>query len=129
MKKGLLIARQLLIGMVMLQLLNLSICTQSYWEYYNYSSHSNTYDPTETIVEWVVETKKGNQDIFSYTSSLNLKGLSKNFSWHVDLHHSLPSLHPVIPGKRLPGCEEIHGKPKSIPLDILSPPPEYLRIA
>lgn len=127
MKKGLFIARQLLLGIIMLQLLNLSICSQSYWEYYNYSSHANSYDPTETIVEWVVEMKKGNQDIFSYNSSLGLKGLSKNFSWHVDLYHFLPLLHPVAAEQHLPGHEAIHGKPRSMALDILSPPPESLR--
>ena len=129
MKKGLFIARQLLLGMIMLQLLNLSICSQSYWEYYNYSSHANTYDPTETIVEWVVEMKKGNQDIFSYNNSLGLKGLSKNFSWHVDLYHSLPYLQPIGIDKRLTGSEAIHGQPRSMAFDILSPPPDSIRVA
>ena len=129
MKKGLLIARQLLLGMIMLQLLNLSICSQSYWEYYNYSSHANTYDPTETIVEWVVEMKKGNQDIFSYNSSPGLKGLNKNFSWHVDLHHSLPLLYPIPTGECFTGREAINGKPRSMAIDIISPPPESLRAA
>ena len=112
----------------MLQLLNLSICSQSYWEYYNYSSHANTYDPTETIVEWVVEMKNGNQDIFSYNNPLGLKGLNKNFSWHVDLYHCLPLLHPIAPDNRLAGREAIHGKPRSMAFDILSPPPDDIRV-
>ena len=129
MKKGLFIARQLLVGIIMLQLLNLSICSQSYWEYYNYASHANTYDPTETIVEWVVEMKKGNQDVFSYTSSINLKGLSKSFSWHIDMHHYVPLLPPIEIGDNSRYCENVADSPHSICLDILSPPPEHFRIA
>jgi hypothetical protein len=113
----------------MLQLLNLSICSQSYWEYYNYSSHANTYDPTETIVEWVVEMKKGNQDVFSYTNSINLKGFSKTFSWHIDIPHHLPLLHPMEIGDGSRYCGDIAGRPRSICLDIISPPPEHFRIA
>lgn len=127
MKKGLRIGRQLLVGVIMLQLLNLSICSQSYWEYYNYSSHANTYDPTETIVEWVVEMKKGNQDAFSYSNGLNLKGFSKNFSWHIDMQHHFPLLHPVSTEDNSCCSQHIDGKPKSICLDILSPPPEHSR--
>jgi len=129
MKKGLFIARQLLLGIIMLQLLNLSICSQSYWEYYNYSSHANTYDPTETIVEWVVEMKQGNQAAFSYTNNLNLKGISKNFSWHIDMHHHFPLLHPVDRNDNALRGEDVEEQPKSICLDILSPPPDFSQVS
>jgi len=125
MKKVLFIARQLLLGIIMLQLLNLSICSQTYWEYYNYSSHANTYDPTETIVEWVVEMKQGNQSAFSYTNSLNLKGISKNFSWHIDMHHHFLLLHPVDRNDKALRGEDLVEQPKSICLDILTPPPDF----
>lgn len=124
MKKGLFIFRQLLLGILILQLLNLSICSESYWEYYNYADHSNSYDPTETFVEWVVELKKGNQDAFSYNNSINLKGLCKNFAWHVDLHHHFPVCaltRPVIGHLRISPKSDM---PVAACLDILSPPPE-----
>ena len=123
MKKVLFIVRQLLVGIVLLQLLNLSICGQPYWDYYDYSV-AHTYDPTETIVEWVVEWKKGNQDAFSYTSNINLKGLNKNFAWHVDMHHHLPSLMPALLSTLSIHAEKISPPPTSTCIEILSPPPE-----
>jgi hypothetical protein len=123
MKKVLFTARQLLIGILLLQLINLSLCTESYWTYYNYSSPS-TYDPTETIVEWVVEWKKGNQDAFNYTHTINLKGLCKDFAWHVDMLHSLsfplPAHPPVSPAPQ----KRINEAPLSACIETLSPPPE-----
>ena len=124
MKKGLFILRQLLIFLVMVQLLNLSICSESYWEYYNYASHENSYDPTETMVEWVVEKCRGNQDAFSYNNSINLKGLSKNFAWHVDLCHQFPIAPPAAAGHSFLHAQAIFDKPSPACIDILSPPPE-----
>lgn len=123
MKKVLFTGRQLLIGILLLQLINLCLCSEPYYYYYN-DSPSSSCDPTETIVEWVVEWKKGNQDAFSYTHTINLKGLNKSFAWHVDMHHcfpvalSLPAPAPYITMRSnlfplLPACVE-----------ILSPPPE-----
>jgi len=120
MKKVQFIARQSLIIVLFLQLLNLSICSQTYLDCSCFSSR----DPTETIVEWVVEWKNGNQDAFTYTGNINLKGLNKSFSWSVDVPHRLPP--PLAQWKTscprpiettsqspIPGC-----------IDILSPPPE-----
>jgi hypothetical protein len=108
MKKVLFTARQLLIGLFLLQLINLSLCTEPYWIYYNYSS-ANTYDPTETIVEWVVEWNMG---------------LCKNFAWHVDIQHSLSlPLTDCLPASP-PPLERITAAPPSACIEILSPPPE-----
>jgi hypothetical protein len=154
MKKVLFTARQLLIGILLLQLINLSLCTESYVDYnwalgnfaqlsqtsniwptanepsvrsgtyYNYSS-ANTYDPTETIVEWVVEWNKGNQDAFNYTHTINLKGLCKNFTWHVDIQHSLSLPLPTrLPASSAP-LGRITADPSPACIEILSPPPEY----
>ena len=154
MKKVLFTARQSLIGLLLLQLINLSLCTESYvdynWasenlaqlsqtsnvgpspngplvrsgNYYNYSS-ANTNDPTETIVEWVVEWKKGsNQDAFNYTHTINLKGLCKNFAWNVDVLHSfslpLTTRLSSSPAPR----ERVTAGPSAACIEILSPPPE-----
>ena len=125
MKKVLFIFRQLLILILTLQLLNLSICSESYWEYYNYSSNGNGYDPTETVVEWVVELKKGNQAEFSYNNNINLKGLCKSFSWHIDIHHQFPVLPPTYDkALHLPPTSTCD-KPAGACIEILSPPPEH----
>jgi|GEM_PF-2681613 len=120
MKKVLFIARQSLIIALLLQLLNLSICSESYMDRTCFSSH----DPTETIVEWVVEWKKGNQDAFTYTGNINLKGLNKSFSWSIDVQHSFPP--PMAQWKRshIQPVETTSQPPSSCCIDILSPPPE-----
>ena len=123
MKKVLFTARQLLIGLLLLQLVNLCLCTESYWTYYNYSS-ANTYDPTETIVEWVVEWRKGNQDAFSYSHTINLKGLCKNFAWHVDILHSFPLPQTGCLSSSPAPQERITRVPLAACIEILSPPPE-----
>ena len=129
MKKVLFIARQLLISIVFLQLLNLSICSESYVDYnlgmvFNYST-SNNYDPTETIVEWVVEWKKGNIDAFTYKNDIGLKGISKNFAWHIDMQHGFPLPITVRESRRSIGSEIIKHPPTEAIMDILSPPPEH----
>jgi len=125
MKKVLFTARQLLIGVLLLQLINLSLCSESYWEYYNYSS-TNSYDPTETIVEWMVEWKKGNQDAFSYANNISLKGLCKSFAWHVDIQHGFYPLLPVRSSVSADPGDRISPTPAAACIEILSPPPEYI---
>jgi len=120
MKRFLFIARQSLIIVLLLQLLNLSICSEVYLNCACFSSH----DPTETIVEWVVEWKKGNQDAFTYTGNINLKGLNKSFSWSVDIPHNFP---PPLAQWRTSGKQPVETtsqSPTSGCIDILSPPPE-----
>jgi len=129
MKKGLFILRQLLVLLLLGQLLNLSVCSESYWEYYNYGSKDNRYDPTETVMEWVIETWHGNQDAFSYNNGLNMKGLSKAFAWHIDLPYQFPL--PPAPAvglfrRKPPAVSE---KPFPAYPDIISPPPERAQIA
>jgi hypothetical protein len=82
------IGKQVLIGVIALQLLNLSICSEAYWEYDSliYSSINGSYDPTETILEWVIEIKYGQQKIFSYDHDLDsTKNISKHFHFQTDL--------------------------------------------
>jgi len=126
MKKILFIARQSLTALILLQLINLSICSEPYWEYYNYSSQENKFDPTETVVEWVVEWRKGNQDAFSYTGALDMKGLNKNFSWHIDPCHAFPLLTATPTRAVADAPENTNDKPSPAEVDIISPPPELL---
>ncbi|HEY8968435.1 MAG TPA: hypothetical protein VIM64_05070 [Puia sp.] len=120
MKKVLFITRQSLIFILLLQLLNLSICSEAYLSCSRFSRH----DPTETIVEWVVEWKKGNQDAFTYTGNINLKGLNKSFSWSLDVQHSFPPAMTQWKISRVQPLETTSQQPSSGCIDILSPPPE-----
>jgi len=83
--------RQLLILILALQLLNLSICSESYWDSYSLSNTNNegSIDPTETVLEWVVEMKMGQLDIFNYTHGIDPKSLSKCFHWQIDLEEHI----------------------------------------
>jgi hypothetical protein len=88
MKNLSLIGKRLLVGVIALQLLNLSICSEAYWDYDSliYSSTNEKYDPTETILEWVIEIKYGQQKIFSYDHDLDsTKNISKHFHFQTDL--------------------------------------------
>ena len=127
MKKILFIARQSLTALILLQLINLSICSESYWEYYNYTSQENKFDPTETVLEWIVEWRKGNQDAFSYQGGLDLKGLNKNFAWHVDPGHAFPLVKATAICAVANAPENTIDKPSPAEIDILSPPPERSR--
>jgi hypothetical protein len=120
MKKVLFIFRQSLIIVLILQLLNLSICSQTFLDCACFGSH----DPTETIVEWVVEWKKGNQDAFTYTGNINLKGLCKGFSWNIDVQNSfLPPMAQWTISCSWP-VETAIQSPLTGYIDILSPPPK-----
>jgi hypothetical protein len=88
MKSLAFIGKQLLIAVIALQLLNLSICSEAYWEYDSliYRNSNGNYDPTETILEWVVEIKYGQQKNFSYDHDMDAtKNISKHFHFQTDL--------------------------------------------
>lgn len=88
MKNLAFIGKQVLIGVIAFQLLNLSICSEAYWDYDSliYSSTNGKYDPTETILEWVIEIKYGQQKIFSYDHDMDsTKNISKHFHFQTDL--------------------------------------------
>ena len=126
--KVLYILRQTLIAVIALQFLNLSVCTQAYWDNdYDYSyTYNKTYDPTETAVEWIIEMKYGQQPAFSYDN-------------HTETNKNIPkAFHcQICPGKEI-GLEV--GRPEikrqgfvdndeKIPYpspEIISPPPECL---
>lgn len=120
------IARQLLLAILALQLLNISLGSQDIWETdYDYSySYNKTYDPTETAVEWIVEMEYGQQAAFSYSNhSDNNKNLIKSFHWQTILRKvsvKMPSptvvrtVYPESPASQIPFR----------PVETFSPPPE-----
>ena len=86
-------ARQLILWIIALQILNLSVGSAFTWDNgYDYSyGYNETYDPTETAVEWIVELNYGQQPAFSYdTHQDGAKCLIKTFHWKTDLQRSLP---------------------------------------
>lgn len=121
------IFRQLLVGIIALQLLNVSIGNQAWDADYDYSyTYNKTYDPTETALEWIVEMEYGQKADFSYDNHADTnKNLIKAFHWQTDrqeIQLEAP-YQPIIltlrgesPEKDIP----------SHPADIISPPPEPL---
>jgi len=125
-KKGIFIARQLLLGIVALQVLNLSVGSVFAGDNdYDYSYTYNTgYDPTESAVEWIVELNYGQQPGFSYdTHEDGSKCLVKTFHWKTDLQRVLPEPEIFAKPRRL--RIEIPARPLLSPTpERVSPPPE-----
>ncbi len=129
-KKALYISRQLLLGVIALQFLNLSVGSQAYWEGdYDYSyTYNKSYDPTETAVEWIIEMKYGQQTRFSYDNHTDTnKNLSKTFHWKTDLREALLPP-PPVPASPVAYIDLPTGQIPSHPDEILSPPPESRRL-
>ena len=124
MKKAVIVVKKLLIFILALQLLNLSICSEAYWDDYDYAySSANTYDPTETIVEWVVEMKYGQQNAFSYDAGIEKKITAKSFHWQTDFQKFTLTVVNNTGAENF-GPALISCKIKLPTLEIISPPPE-----
>jgi hypothetical protein len=127
-RKALYAARQILIGIIALQFLNMSVGSEVYWDdYYDYSyAYNKTYDPTETAVELIIEIKYGQQQGFTYDHSTDTnKNMAGAFHWHTDLQVTELPCPNRLEIKRL-NPEEPVGKILSPSPDIVSPPPEAL---
>lgn len=122
------ISKQFLIGLMALQILNLSVGSPANADTYDYSyTYNKSYDPTETAVEWIVELEYGQKPEFSYTQHAETgKGASKSMHWKTDLQKvifeplfvaRLLIQHPERPSCSLP----------SQPQETFSPPPEDAR--
>jgi hypothetical protein len=129
-KKVIYILRQSLIGIVALQLLNCSFDSQAYADnedIYDYSYAYNTnYDPTESVVEWIIELNCGQQSRFSYDDHNDTsKNTSKTFHWQTDLQlPQAPRFFPYVTQERIP--EEPMMKISSPCQEIISPPPDRM---
>lgn len=124
-KRALHTGRQLLLGIMALQILNLSVGNAFTEDDYDYSyAYNKTYDPTETALEWIVELRYGQQPAFSYTTHEGSgKCLLKTFHWKTDLPEV--ALSPlIVPAIRRRYLEMPDGIPASAAAEILSPPPE-----
>ncbi|HXB07566.1 MAG TPA: hypothetical protein VNW04_10630 [Puia sp.] len=125
-KKGLYLGRQVLLALIALQILNLSVGSAAIWDNdYDYSySYNQSYDPTETAVEWIVELNQGQQPAFSYdTHEDTSKSLVKTLHWNTDLQQIFqePALFPRLRRQR----SEIPVQSLLSPIwEIVSPPPE-----
>ena len=108
----------------------MSICSESYWFYFNDNQASPVFDkgadPTETIVEWLVEMKSGQQEAFSKNqNNTDSKSEAKTFAFHIDLLQEQTGIRiacnasPFIFQKYISELE-------SISSEIISPPPDYL---
>ncbi|HEX9512773.1 MAG TPA: hypothetical protein VF939_19915 [Puia sp.] len=123
-RKALHISRQILVGIIALQLLNLGVGSQAYWDYdYSYA-YNKTYDPTETAVEWIIELEYGQQPDFSYDNCTDTnKNISKSLHWQTDLYIvSLEAPYRQIIKKPV-GEPPVKKIPTQFP-EIISPPPE-----
>ena len=130
---GIQIARQLLLGLIALQVLNLSVGNPDSWDGANYDysyTYNKTYDPTESAVEWIVELEYGQQPGFSYNLHEDAsKSSTKSLHWKTDLQAAFTTLPPT------PAIVRIHPELPVVriisqPLDTYSPPPEtFLALA
>ncbi|MFI5192694.1 MAG: hypothetical protein ACHQD7_01520 [Chitinophagales bacterium] len=121
------LVKTLLIWITALQLLNMSICSDAYWSYYSEDHFSDPSDqqadPTETIVEWLVEMKMGQQDAFTYNNSIDSKNTVKAISWHIDMEsHVLPA--SISNKGRKVFFADIQPSIVSRFLEVQSPPPD-----
>lgn len=127
-KKAFYITRLVLVWAIALQLLNLSIDSQAYWDsdtQYDYSyAYYNTYDPTESAVEWIIEMNCGQQERFNYDNRTDPgKNIIKSFHWQVDLfRHALEA--PCKLSLKTPKSEEPGQKIPMPSSEIISPPPD-----
>jgi hypothetical protein len=88
-----------LVWVLALQILNMSMWSEAYNSYYtgdDFGNCSNKLaDPTETVVELLVEMKMGQQDAFNYNHNIDCKNTSKAIGWQIDLenHGTTATMH------------------------------------
>jgi len=121
--------KTLILWILALQLLNMSICSEAYWFYYNDGSQLGKNDniqadPTETIVELLVEMKFGQQDAFTYDQhSVDPKNTVKAIACQMDLENEWSSI-LFLGGNSKNHYADFFSPIESAPLEILSPPPD-----
>jgi hypothetical protein len=122
--------RQFIVGLLALQLLNLSVGNTAFFvdtNAYQFSTVTGM-DPTETALELIVEAKYGQQDIFTCktTNQETNKSLLKVYYYQFDL---INEEHPsyttcwVSPGTVFGTIDQ---KIISIPRKIDLPPPRFI---
>lgn len=117
-----------LVWVLALQILNMSMWSEAYNSYYtgdDFSISSNKQaDPTETVVEWLVEMKLGQQDAFNYNHNIDCKNTVKAIGWPIDLENDGVSVtlfkqtNPII----FPFTSDIL---QTVFSEVQSPPPDW----
>ena len=118
----------LILWVMALQMLNTSLYSDSCSFYFNNGPiqvSEKSADPTETIVEWLVELNAGQMDVFTlHQPDTNTGNSIKSISFHFDLqthHEDYKILRKFV--KRY--YYTPHFRLSLASFDILSPPPEY----
>jgi hypothetical protein len=106
----------------------MSICSEAYWSYYNGSPAGNHLgvqaDPTETIVEWLVEMKFGQLDAFNYDQhNIDAKNTTKMIAFQIDLENEKISIRFIKQGSKVCYADLISNT-VSNSRAIFSPPPD-----
>jgi hypothetical protein len=123
MRKLNIFCRQVLILIIALQILNQSFSSDAYWHYYEQTSHAGASDPTETIVEWLVELKMGQQDVFNDTHASETKNTLKTAHWQMDLDKYDPPVAIELSFDEHPYRQKNYPKEYAF-IEIVAPPPE-----
>jgi len=106
----------------------MSICSEAYWFYYNQGPVENHLgaqaDPTETIVEWLVEMKFGQQDAFTYDQhNIDAKNVIKVIAFQIDLENEKISIHFIKQSSKVCYADFVSNTESNY-RDIFSPPPD-----
>jgi len=106
----------------------MSICSEAYWFYYN-GSMTGTHldvqaDPTETIVEWLVEMRFGQLDVFTYDQhNIDAKNTTKVIACQIDLENEQIAIRFIKQSNKVCYADFVSSI-ESTSLDIISPPPD-----
>ena len=121
--------KTLILWILALQLLNMSVCSEAYWFYYNGGNPIdlntvNQADPTETIVELLVEMKMGQQEAFTYDQhNIDPKNITKAMVCRVDLENEWATMFIARRNSKI-YFTDITSNIESASLEIISPPPD-----
>lgn len=122
------IARQCLLGVLALQILNMSFCSMPQLSQLSNPRCYILEDPTETVIEWLVESSFGQMAMFTYKKPLGEPG--KSLMKAVVQFEALEAPHYAL----LPVVVRPDGKPRwilqdhrvrAMPRNIHIPPPNF----
>ena len=106
----------------------MSICSEAYWFYYNGGMTCGNIDvqadPTESIVEWLVEMKFGQLDVFTYDQhNIDAKNTTKVIAYQIDLENEKISIRFIKQSSKVCYADFVSNVESNY-RDIFSPPPD-----
>jgi hypothetical protein len=125
------LARALILWVLALQLLNMSIYSEAYWYCYNgftkaYDQNGIQSDPTESLVEFLVELKYGQQEAFTYDQhNIDSKNTVKVIFYQIDLEHEKRLIQFLKISTEILYPDHTSNI-VSASLQVISPPPDLL---